>query len=233
METYAVKILDIADDLLEDLLLLIDKERIYKIKKYINKKDKIRTIIGEILVKTIASNKLNININSLFFDRDIYGKPTLKGYPKFNFNISHSGNYVVCAIDDNPIGIDIEKTKTIDYKEIAKSFFSASEFDYIMKKDSNSQLSTFYEIWTLKESYIKCCGQGLSIPLNSFSIDINHSGNIKVIVGGKHKDHIFKTFHTDELYKISVCSVNKKITSDIIMLDQNKLIHPISSFKLT
>ena len=53
METYAIKILDINDEQLNELSLIIDLEKRIKIKKFINKKDKIRTIIGEILIRTI------------------------------------------------------------------------------------------------------------------------------------------------------------------------------------
>lgn len=156
----------------------------------------------------------------------------LEGYPKFNFNISHSGDFVVCAIDDENVGIDIEKENYIKFANIAKDYFTISEFNYIVKQDLDDKLSKFYEIWTLKESYIKCCGQDLSIPLKSFSINIDEYGNIKVTINNKHKGHIFKTFKIDSDYKIAICSLNKDISNTIIMINQNNLIYNYYRFYL-
>lgn len=224
MKIYAVKVLDISEEKLDKLCLLIDSEKRCKIEKFINEEDKIRTLIGNMLISTIVVEELSIRNKHISFEKNQYGKPYLKGYPKFNFNISHSGDFVVCAIDDKPIGIDIEEVKYIEYEDIAKRFFTVSEFNYIVKQDLDIQLSKFYEIWTLKESYIKCCGQGLSIPLKSFSIDIDQYENIKGIINNKHKEHIFKRFNIDSNYKMAVCSVNKEISKDIVEIDQNVLI---------
>lgn len=224
MEVYAVKILDISEEKLEKICLLINSEKRYKIKKFINKEDKIRMLIGEILIRTMIFEKLSIRNEHIAFEKNEYGKPYLKEHPKFNFNISHSGDFVVCAIDNKPIGIDIEKIKHIEYKEIAESFFSSSEFEYIGKADSEIELNKFYEIWTLKESYIKCCGQGLSIPLKSFSIDKDKYENIKVIIDNQHKEYVFKTFDIDCLYKMSICSLNSNLTNKVIIIPQNDLM---------
>lgn len=224
MRIYTVKILDIREKYIDRLCLLIDLEKRYKIEKFINKKDKLRALIGEILIRTIIAEELGIRNKNIVFKKNQYGKPYLKDQLKFHFNISHSGDFVVCAIDNDPIGIDIEEVKFIEYKEIAKSFFTISEYNYIIKKDLKSSLSKFYEIWTLKESYIKQCGQGLSIPLKSFSIDIGKSKNIKVIMDNDSNEHIFKSFDISLGYKMAVCSLNKEISNEIIEINQKTLI---------
>jgi 4'-phosphopantetheinyl transferase len=225
MKIYAVKILDISEENLDKLCLLIDSEKKCKIKKIINKKDKISTLIGEIVIRTLIIEKLRISNKYIKLNKNQYGKPYLKDYPNFNFNISHSGDFVVCAIDNNPIGIDIEEVKYIEYEDIAKNFFTAHEFDYITKDDSFNSLSRFYEIWTLKESFVKCCGQGLAIPLKSFSIDIDEYKNIRVVNDDKHKDYIFKSVTMKINYKISICSLSKEISNDITIIDQDCLIN--------
>ena len=232
MEIYAVRTLDISEEKLDNLCLLISLEKRCIIKKFNNKKDKIRTLIAEMLIRTIIVKELSIRNKHITLERSQYGKPYLKDYPKFNFNVSHSGDFVVCAIDTKPIGTDIEQIKHIEYEDIAKSFFSVSEFNYIAKNDLGVGLSKFYEIWTLRESYIKCCGQGLSIPLKSFSIDIDNYKNIKVIVNNEHKEHAFKRFDIESGYKMAICSLNKEISNNIIMLDQNSLINNYSRFDL-
>lgn len=224
MEIYAVKILDIDEEKIYELSLLVDTNKRHRTQKFINKKDKIRALIAEILLRTIIVEKLSISDDDIIFEKNPYGKPYLKGYPNFNFNISHSGDFVVCAIDDKPIGIDIEQVKPIEYEEIAKSFFTVSEFNYILNWDLAIQLSKFYEIWTLKESYIKCCGKGLSIPLKSFSFDIDKYENIKMRINNKYMKYTFKRFYIDSGYKMAVCSLNKEISNKIISIDQHILI---------
>lgn len=221
VEIYAVKIMDITEEKLDKLCLLIDSEKKYKVKKLINKKDKIRTVIGEILVRIIISKELKINNKYIEFDKNQYGKPYLKDYSNFNFNISHSGDYVLCAVDNKSIGIDVEEVKHIDYEGIAKGFFTTKEFDYIINQDLKFQLNRFYEIWTLKESYIKCCGQGLSMPLKSFSIEVDKDRNIKVVSNNECKEHTFKLYDIELGYKAAVCSLNKEISNNITIVDQN------------
>lgn len=223
MEIYLVKISDIIEHKYNRLCSKIDKSKKLRIYSYINERDKIRTLIGEVLIRSIINKKLNLNNDCIKLEQNKYGKPYLKGYPYFNFNISHSEEYIVCAIDDKPIGIDIESIKPIEYKNIAKSFFSISEYNYISTADICIQLSRFYEIWTLKESYIKCCGEGLSIPLNSFSIKIDQ--NVKIISDNNKNLYTLKRFNIESGYKMAVCSLNKEITSDIIIIDQNRLIN--------
>lgn len=224
MEIYSVEISDISEEKLKELCLLIDSEKKNRVEKFVNKKDKIRTVIGEILVRTIIVENLKIDNKYIRFNKNQYGKPYLKEYPNFNFNISHSGDYVLCAIDDKPIGVDVEEVKSIECEEIAKNFFTVKEFDYIINQDMKFKLDRFYEIWTLKESYIKCCGQGLSMPLKSFSIEVNQYENIKVIGNNEYKEHTFKLFDIELGYKVAVCSLNKEISKNIIRLDQNCLI---------
>lgn len=232
MKIYAVKIMDISEKKLEALCLLISSKKKRKIEKFVNKNDKIRTLIGEMLIRSIIVQELGIRNKHIIFEENHYGKPYLKGYPIINFNISHSGYFVVCAIDEQPIGVDIEEVKPIEYEDIAKKIFTIHEFMYITKQNSDLQLSKFYEIWTLKESYIKCCGQGLSTSLKSFSIDIDQNETINVIINNEHNEYACKKLEIESGYKMAVCSVNKEISDNVEMIDQNSLINNYSKFDL-
>lgn len=232
MKIYSAKINDICEKNLHELSMFIDSDKRYRINNFIIKKDKIRTLIGEIMIRNIIIEKLGVKNRDIVFCKNQYGKPYLKGYPGFNFNISHSGDFVVCAIDDKPIGIDVEEVKHIEYEEIARSFFSVSEFNYIIKQDSNIQLSKFYEIWTLKESFIKCCGQGLSMPLRVFSIHVDEYENIKIMINNQHEEYVFKKIDIAPGYKMAICCFNKEIPNNAIEINQNKLIENYFRYNL-
>jgi 4'-phosphopantetheinyl transferase len=84
---------------------------------------------------------------------ELYNRPFIDN--KIDFNISHAGEYVVCAISDQGrLGIDIELIKAINI----------SDFNQYMETEQLSY-KKFYEIWTTKEAVIKADGRGLSIPL--------------------------------------------------------------------
>lgn len=63
MKIYSVKISNVSQYELNKLCFLIDLEKKFKIKKFINQKDKIRTLIGEILIRTIIVEKLKMITN--------------------------------------------------------------------------------------------------------------------------------------------------------------------------
>ena len=93
-----------------------------------------------------------------------FSKPYFTGCPQFN--ITHSGDYVLCALSKEcTVGIDIEEIRALDITEFSKCFTSA-EWSYI--NNITPPLQGFYHLWTRKEAIIKADGRGLQIPLLSF-----------------------------------------------------------------
>jgi 4'-phosphopantetheinyl transferase len=94
---------------------------------------------------------------------DAYHRPHFSN-GDFDFNISHSGNYVVCAIGRNcRVGIDIEEIKPIALEDFMP-LFSRVEWDGL---DTHlaGRLDAFYDLWTQKEALVKAEGSGLNLPL--------------------------------------------------------------------
>ena len=122
-----------------------------------------------------------------FTDEDIYylesGKPMVRG-DKIYFSKSHSGEYVVFAVSDRPIGIDIELIREIDAK-VLEVVMNKCEIAYILE---NKELVNrrFFEIWTKKEAYIKCYGKYLKdmllIDTNEHEYQINYDYDGYIIV---------------------------------------------------
>lgn len=116
-------------------------------------------------VSEIAAEKHNTPKSALILSKGAHGKPSFENLRDFHFNISHSGELQVIAVSDQPIGVDIEKLKTVNLN-IANRFCK-DELDYITERDSNYRL---LEIWTKKEAYLKYLGEGLHGGLKSFSV---------------------------------------------------------------
>ena len=132
------------------------------------------------LVRFVLSQCTNISPQSLEFDKNKHGKPRLRtgitDIPLF-FNLSHAGGVTACAVVlDHEIGIDVEdSTRKIDIN-IANRFFSKQECGVLGQTREAEKIGVFFDFWTLKESYIKSKGRGLSIPLDKFSFTISREG---------------------------------------------------------
>ena len=87
------------------------------------------------------------------------GKPQIVNFPK-KFNLSHSGDYVVCGVSDGEVGVDIQKW--VPYKErTAERFFAKEEWELLQEKDEQERTELFYRLWSRKEAYGKYTGQGI------------------------------------------------------------------------
>ncbi|MFW5434632.1 4'-phosphopantetheinyl transferase family protein [Paenibacillus apiarius] len=170
VEIYAVNINDPIENLLYNRLYsCISDEKRERLIKFQKVEDAKRTLYGNLLVRYLACTKLNLANEKLRFARNEFWKPYLQNNIMFKLNISHSGAWVVCAIADTEVGIDVEEIKPIDFS-VSQCFFSKREHQQLMMQREELRLAYFYNLWTMKESYIKCIGKGLSIPLNSFTV---------------------------------------------------------------
>jgi 4'-phosphopantetheinyl transferase len=204
MELYALKVGELfsgAD--LPELLDWVGPEKRHELLRFMKKEDMLRGLFGELLVRWQACTRLGLANSELLFKRSAYGKPYLIHEDSFHFNISHAGAWVVCAIDAEPIGIDVEQIAPIDFR-VARSFFSQQEYLDLLDKREEERLPYFYDLWTLKESFVKAEGQGLHIPLNLFTFRLNGS-DIDFHAEGFHTGfHSFKQYDIDDAYKCSV-----------------------------
>jgi len=167
---FEVVILKIKPELLQAefnaLLPIVSLEKQERIRKFRFFQDARNCLLGDVLSRIEICRITGLRNKELIFSVNDYGKPILTISPNVHFNISHTGNYIACAISNEPVGIDIEIIKTVDLK-IAERFFTLDEATYIMDDES---IFRFYEIWTKKESRIKLEGKGLHKPLSSFSV---------------------------------------------------------------
>ena len=89
------------------------------------------------------------------------GKPYLPERPGLHFSLSHSGEYVLCALADAEIGCDVETPRKVDLA-LASRFFHPEEAARLFSLPERERGTAFLRLWTLKESYIKALGLGLA-----------------------------------------------------------------------
>ena len=89
------------------------------------------------------------------------GKPSFSETDcKLYFNFSHSHEKIICAISHtHQIGVDIEKVMPFD-TQILNEYFDLNEQQFISQ--ANVPMEAFYTLWTKKEAFIKCTGEGIT-----------------------------------------------------------------------
>jgi 4'-phosphopantetheinyl transferase len=117
------------------------------------------------------------------FQEGTNGKPSLvadDGTPPLAFNLSHTHGLVACAIAPGvDVGIDVERVdRRVGASEIAPRFFSQGERADLARCPADERARRFFELWTLKEAYIKAIGKGLSHSLNTFGFALSEPGSI-------------------------------------------------------
>lgn len=223
--SYTLVSPEIFDDFYERIKSKLPHSTISKIEKFKFSSDKQRSLIGDLIVRRFYARELKINPFQLDFEYNEHEKPSLKNYPKANFNISHSGNYVVVAFSDCPVGIDIEKNKG-NRLAVAKRFFTQEEqSDLFSKATIEEQIRYFYQLWTLKESYMKAIGKGISMSLNSFSFQEIYSA-FRLRYSSEDMAYQFTTYKVHPDYTCNLCSkfVSKPKMQEIGISDFRALI---------
>lgn len=223
IKIYAVKnSTSISNETFRFLFRTMSPDRQAHVSKFRRVDDYQRSVLGDALVKRMLRDRLGWEQNDFDILRDAYGKPHLKNYDDLHFNISHSGDWIVGAVGHQPVGIDVEKMGTVNL-EIAQRFFHPTEYNALMSCGGlSAQLSLFYDLWTLKESYIKAVGKGLSIPLDSFIL-VQQEGTWAPVIGENGETHYFKQYALEEGYKLSVCSISSDFPMNIQFVTAEEL----------
>src|SRR5665647_136562 len=217
MKIFALNNLEPMDDLtFRKLLTNLSDEEQERVKKYARPNDAKRVLLADILVRSVIASELKVSNKAIEFNANKYGKPLLKGNCGIYFNVSHSGDWIVCAVDNEPIGIDIEKIIPVEL-EIATQFFSDEEYKMLMAKSPEDWQHFFFDLWTLKESYIKAVGKGLSMHLKSFTVSFLEKGEIAVKSGNRLANWTLKQYDLDPEYKMSVCAAHKAFPDKVII----------------
>lgn len=166
---------------IEDILAT---EEIKKVQRYINPDIQARAIATRMALRLVLSKYSNISPKEWVFTTTKNGKPHLcfEQYHLTNieFNLSHSGDWLLIGVtqfdgvESCLFGVDIERSRPkTDIYPILNNYFSPHETSALLAiVDEASQRQRFFDLWALKESYIKATGLGLAQSLKSFAFEL-------------------------------------------------------------
>lgn len=186
---------------------------------------RLQLLVGRVLVRAVLSQyHPEVRPADWHFMPNAYGKPALDqerhALPLY-FNLSHSqGRIVVAVAGSDSIGVDIEAcSRPRRVARIASRYFAPQEVKELLNLPAPSQLTRFYELWTLKEAYIKARGLGLAIPLQQFSFKFSEDGQITTefdpLLGDDTRYWSFWQLDVAPTYKLALAMKRENINSEL------------------
>jgi len=97
-----------------------------------------------------------------------HGKPSIEGHPEIFFNMSHCREAVVCALADNPVGVDIESIRTYRPSLV---HYTMNEAEVRQIEEAAHPERMFIRLWTMKEARLKLSGEGISRDMKTVLTD--------------------------------------------------------------
>lgn len=207
VKLYVADISNLPDPMLNSELLhrlpMDRQQRIHNLKQEKSRKQSMG--VGLLLQKVLALYHMQ--------DSQVYvgehGKPMIDG---LEFSLSHSGNLVICAVSNQPIGCDIEKLREAP-KGVAERYFSASEQVFVDSIAGEEHKRAFFQIWTMKESYVKMTGEGLGVPFEAYELVFEekscahswHKSYAKIVRDGEEQSCHLNSVELQG-YIVSVCA---------------------------
>jgi 4'-phosphopantetheinyl transferase len=143
-----------------------------------------RFTIARATLRLLAARYLGIQPTEIEFSYGPRGKPAFAAtHEDLYFNLAHSEDVAVYAFArGHEVGIDVERLREIpDMNQIARRFFAPDECAALESLAPGDRALGFYLAWTRKEAYIKAVGDGLHIPLDSFSVTLRPGEEARLI----------------------------------------------------
>jgi 4'-phosphopantetheinyl transferase len=137
--------------------------------RYKQWEDRWRNLLGKLLLRD-AISRFSLPQELLgALEYTYHGRPFFKDADGIDFNISHSGNYVICTMAKGiRTGVDIEEIKNCRFDDFTNTM---NEEQWRTINESPEPLRQFFTYWAIKESVIKADSRGLSIPLTQIHIN--------------------------------------------------------------
>lgn len=180
--------------------------------------DRRRFLITRALARTVLSRYAPIAPQEWSFVKDPFGRPQVTNTTPAGwlpvFNISHTRELIVLGISRNrALGVDVENVHNRRVPPgLAERVFPAQEASVLTATNKARRQAEFFEYWTLKESYIKARGMGLSLPLDQLTFCLREAQSIEVRFAPVLRDDpqrwYFWQFRPKRHYLIATCAAN-------------------------
>jgi 4'-phosphopantetheinyl transferase len=137
--------------------------------------DRRRFVTARSALRSILGGYLGVPPAAVAFTTGPSGKPMLdagRHDPILRFNLSHSHDVALVVVaHDRDVGVDVERLRRLpDPEAIVARFFSADERVALARLPPARRLPAFFRVWTVKEAYLKACGEGFRRDLRQIEV---------------------------------------------------------------
>lgn len=166
-------------------------------------------VVARGILRSILARYLAVEPADVHFDYGPHGKPCLDralALQRLEFNLSHASDLFALALfTHGRIGVDVERVRSLpDLERMVHSACSDLERDALSDLDVEARTLGFFRCWTRKEAYIKACGDGLSIPLDTFDVSLAPDNPIAMLAHRRDPAEVsrwsFYTFNPEPGY---------------------------------
>lgn len=196
-------------------------------------------LISRVLVKTVLADKLGISPHQVNIQLHPNGKPFVQGSKAVYFNLTHSADVIILAVtEEGEIGVDIEQVdREFEWMRV-DSVLAPTEIEWIKENELTDPFSVyqrFFQIWTLKEAYIKCTGEGMSRHLKKLNFHVlpEHIQFLDSTNDAqKTEEYYFESYIYDSHFIFSIC-LQQSHNLERFNLDCFQLLPFISTHRIT
>jgi 4'-phosphopantetheinyl transferase len=164
---------------LDTAMAVLSREEIEQAFRFDLKTDHVGYTLAHCLARIALAQAAGCEPAHLRFGKGLYGRPHVTAplaAKRFSFNLSHTEGLVGIAISRYPVGLDVESiVREINLLEVAEDVLTEAEIRSLLSLDPVEMRRRFFQLWTLKEAYLKAIGSGFLGEPKSFSFE--ESGN--------------------------------------------------------
>jgi 4'-phosphopantetheinyl transferase len=172
------------NEVLQDLTATLSNEELDKYRRLHFPADRHRYLVSHALVRKTLSRYIDRPPADWSFSHGEHGRPEIAnpGTPPLRFNLTHTVGLVGCIVTRNDdCGIDAEKITTRHATSgIAERMFSETEYRELRRLEGQESLEYFFTRWTLRESYVKALGIGISFPTRKLTFSVNRENSVEI-----------------------------------------------------
>jgi 4'-phosphopantetheinyl transferase len=171
-------LLSLDDAVLRRLKSTLAEDEMTRAARFIFDRDRDHFVAARGILRDVLARYFACPAKMIQFAYGPRGKPAVAGpglRSNVRFNLSHSHGLAVIAVSaGREVGIDVELLRP-DFasEDIARRYFSQREVRELTQLPVESRTEGFFRCWTRKEAYIKARGDGLHVPLDSFSVSLS------------------------------------------------------------
>jgi 4'-phosphopantetheinyl transferase len=172
---------------------LLDEGETARLGRFRVEVDRTTYLVAHALLRSVLSVHAPADPRSWRFAAGPHGKPSVAApseHRDISFNLSHARGRVAVAVAlGREVGVDVEDAARAGaLEDLADRYLSPVEVCALRALHPKARRERFLACWTLKESYLKARGTGLSLPLSALTFHLDEGPAVRATFDPSTRD---------------------------------------------